>query len=94
MNTTIEKITQLDASIKAIAEILLDMDPASGVTFCVRRGVADEDHRPWVTVETGELTLARPALELIQDAATRSKHYWVSVARKDRDELNEFLRDK
>lgn len=51
---------------QTLLAILKDMDPASGVTFMVRRGVAadSEDYddrlsRPWATIQMADLGEAR-----------------------------------
>jgi hypothetical protein len=61
-----EYLRELLQQRQTLLAILKDMDPASGVTFMVRRGVAadSEDYddrlsRPWATIQVAELGEAR-----------------------------------
>lgn len=83
----IEYILQAIANLEAISR---DCDPASGVSFVVRRGVMrnnpgdaldDEGHRPKVVVETCELELARNIIEQLKSSLKRSlKEVWLPDA--------------
>jgi hypothetical protein len=99
MNTTAEHIKGLRHTLKTLQKIAKEMDPASGVTLCARRGVArdneeaedDNLRRPWVTVETSDLNVAVKVLGLMEQAANHSLTTWLNIARTERDELTKLL---
>lgn len=84
---------RIDA-IKALRKIQKDVDPASGLSVCVRRGVlsdAAEDHdgrarREWVNVELCDHMDG--ILELVIDAQTKSLQHWLRSAVSDRARLD------
>jgi hypothetical protein len=84
---------------KKLDKILKDMDPASGVSVSIRRGVSrdnpdvedDELRRPWVTVETADLEAARVIIEEAAKAARRNVETWRRFLEKDVKDAREIL---
>jgi hypothetical protein len=92
----------LKAARKAKADlnaIMKKADPASGVSFCVRRGVArdnedvEDDHvmRPWVTIELSNLELATEAAKALSKGLDESIAFWVKATRRDIEEAQKVL---
>lgn len=86
-----DHLKQTRANLAAIKAIREQADPASGVSFAVRRGVArdnedldgDDIRRPWVTVELSDLELADNALREIQLGLERLEVFWTKAVRRD-----------
>ncbi len=91
MNTALEHLKSARAQIAALEKIAKDCDPASGVSFSVRRGVARDNEdsegdcvrRPWVTVETSDLPVAKGLIEIIISAARRNEAFWLKALQAD-----------
>ena len=68
-----EQVLKTIEGIKALRKLLKDVDPASGMSVAVRRGVARDDdtreddasRRPWTTIEMGGAGDNCAALHLI-----------------------------
>lgn len=80
-----EYLAELLRQRQVLQDILKDMDPASGVTFMVRRGIAadSEDYddrlsRPWATIQMGDSVAARLVIQ--------------GLLRANRDSINVFAR--
>lgn len=88
-------MSQIETTLTAIVQLshILDTcDPASGVSFIVRRGVmkdreAEDDdvrHRPKVLVETGNLEVARSIIEKLRlDLVRQLRETWLPQAIRD-----------
>lgn len=95
----IKGIQERRRNIEDLKKILKEMDPASGVSISIRRGVArdneeddyDSTKRPWVLVETGELAHARVAISAAIAAAEASLKFRLVMAREEHKALTEFL---
>lgn len=90
MNTW-EHLQAAKKSLLALDKITKDADPASGITFAVRRGVArdnedvedDAFRRPWVTVESSNLELSGRAIALIREALIENIKFWTRRTEED-----------
>ncbi len=97
-----EHLLNLRQAIKGLKTISEKADPASGVSFSVRRGVSrdndnvegDEINRPWVTVELSDLTSAIAALEHIIKAMEGSERIWQSAVAKDITDARKALESR
>lgn len=78
------------------------MDPASGVSFSVRRGViwdndAIEDdciRRPWITVESSDLQSAKTIIELIIQDTEKQIKFWENNVKRDIEIAQKILLEK
>jgi hypothetical protein len=99
MSNSPEMLMQKLSNIKQLMKIMKDMDPASGVSFMVRRGVArdnpenddDDEIRPWVTVETAELDVAKTVIEQLVLAEKQSAKFWADSTRRTIKECEQAL---
>lgn len=95
----IQGIKEARANIAALQALLRDMDPASGVSIAFRRGVAhdnpdqedDATRRPWTTVETAHLGLARDAIGSAIRALEESLAFRLRNASDEHAKLGAFL---
>ncbi len=75
------------------------MDPASGVSFAVRRGVArdneevenDAEKRPWATIESCEMTDANQLIDTLLAANLQSITRTRKYVQEELDESNALL---
>jgi len=73
IDSSLNHLVQSRKSIEQLNKILVDCDPASGISFYVRRGVlldnvdveGDSERRPLVPVEFGDLKKAEDAVALM-----------------------------
>jgi hypothetical protein len=88
-----EYLAELVKQRRIIKDILEDADPASGISFMIRRGVArdnkdvprDSDLRPWATIQTCDLELAAAAIDSILKANRQSMTTFIEITRRDID---------
>lgn len=93
------RIKERRAKIAALKKVLRDMDPASGVSISIRRGVPQDNddveddalRRPWTTVECINMEWAKTVIETAIAAAADSEKYWLACAQADHEKLGEFL---
>lgn len=86
-----EYLAELLKQRRILKDILKNADPASGVSFMIRRGVARDDEdvpndfkaRPWATVQTPDLVLASSAMAHLLKANKESILVFIRSARLD-----------
>jgi hypothetical protein len=96
MNNSWNHLAAARNNLAALEAIKKKADPASGVSFAVRRGVARDnedvkgDHvmRPWVTIEA---SLFEPALDAIIAEAKRLIEFWEKATKRDIEEAAKVL---
>ena len=94
MNTA-DIIARRIANIKALRRLQKDVDPASGMSVCVRRGVLanqdedDAERRPWIQMELADHMDA--ILELAIDAQMKSLKMFKGSAVREIAELNRVM---
>lgn len=84
----------------ALLKISKESDPASGVSFSVRRGVAhdneavedDETRRPWVTTELSDPRVVADVMSSLLSGAQARIEYWTSVVKRDIKDAEAVLR--
>jgi hypothetical protein len=98
MSPALETLKARLAQIEALEKISRECDPASGLSFSVRRGVArdnedderDAERRPWVTVEVCD-TAGKEAIAHLVTALRVSVTYWRANLEKEHAETGRFL---
>jgi hypothetical protein len=101
MNNSWDHLKRAREILAGLKKIMADADPASGVSFAVRRGVArdneavegDEDKRPWVTLELSDLKLSEMAIKILIDGALSSIEFWSLATQRDIDTAGKELRN-
>lgn len=92
MNNT-EYLKHLIQQRLLLTKINKEADPASGISFMIRRGVAadnediPDDHlkRPWATIQVGTLDLASAAISALLEANEKSIVIFRKAVEKDID---------
>lgn len=100
MSTSWDSLLHLIKQRQVLEQIKQKADPASGVSFMVRRGVArdnedyedDERRRPWATIETPALALAGEAIDMLLQANAESIRGFVASVRRDIDSATMALK--
>ena len=89
--------------IAGLKKILLQIDPASGLSVSFRHGVArdnedvedDEIRRPWVTCEIGGIAtgenVAKLLIEITLKALKDLETFWMKAVQRDMEEMNKEL---
>ncbi len=96
-----EILNNMAAQLHMLDQIVEDADPASGISFMIRRGVArdndevegDSERRPWTTIETSDLAQAREALMHIRHSLIHSITFFRKVVRDDINQAHKVLTD-
>jgi hypothetical protein len=97
-----EYLSQLLVRRKALLSISKNADPASGISFMIRRGVArdnedvedDDVKRPWVVVESSlDFEKAQDALDLLIQTNMDSIKLFRNSVRNDMEKAELVLRD-
>lgn len=91
MNNSWDHLRHAREVLAGLEKILAESDPASGVSFSVRRGVAkdnevvedDDKKRPWVTIEVSEPSGFGEVLRALLISAMNNVNYWTRVVRRD-----------
>lgn len=91
MDKPYEYLSELLKQRRILKDILKNADPASGISFMIRRGVArdnkdvpnDFNARPWATVQTPDLVLASSAIAHLLKANKESILRFIDSARLD-----------
>lgn len=86
-----EHLANCEKTLVTLDAILKKADPASGISFMVRRGIARDDddlpddaaRRPWAVVEVSDIELAANAISNIRLALTDSIAFWRTAVSRD-----------
>jgi len=97
-----DHLREARAKLAGLQRILKDMDPASGVSFAVRRGVARDDDevdndstkRPWVTLELSEMALVKDTLDSLIEGAKYNVTFWEGATKRLISEAQKVLDEK
>lgn len=95
--STADIIARRIQNIKALRKLQKEVDPASGMSVCVRRGVLadrdedDPERRPWIQMELVDHMGA--ILELAIDAQVQSLKMFKGSASREIAELNRAVTD-
>lgn len=95
----LEQIKLATADIEKLRKLLKDIDPASGLSVSLRRGVArdndevddDSDKRPWHTMEICENM--ESIIHDVLEARTNSLQYWLKYGAKYVQDMNKAEAD-
>ncbi len=99
MNQPWNHLAAARTTLAQLEQIKKDMDPASGVSFMVRRGVAhdnetvedDENKRPWVELSLSNLDHNTSILDLLIFAAMENITFWEKATKHAIDEAQKVL---
>jgi hypothetical protein len=97
MNISHEILTKRINTIAALRKLLKDMDPASGVTVCIRRGVYDDseeedpNRRPWSIVECVDYDLTAEVIKKLIDSEQQSAKMWAKSIKSEIDKCTVAL---
>jgi hypothetical protein len=89
MSTPWEHLKAARATTAALKAIAREADPASGISFSVRRGVArdnpdydDSVKRPWVTIEVSTLETACCSINFLLRASKANEDFWAQATKR------------
>ena len=94
-----EYLQYLHKQREILQTIQREADPASGISFMIRRGVAcdnpkvedDAERRPWAIIETANLETAREIISRLLDANLGSILRWRKIVRQEIAAATEVL---
>lgn len=101
MNQTVQYLKQIRANIGGLENISNNCDPASGVSFAVRRGAArdnedvsddDEKRRPWITAEIDDET-AKSVIKALIVSLKRSESFSIINLKAEITEAQNYLKE-
>jgi hypothetical protein len=92
-------IRQTVADIKALRKLKKDIDPASGMSVSVRRGVArdnddveyDHEKRPWLTMEFSDTVNMDSMIDLLIRDRLSALRFWLNRGGEYSDMLDAAL---
>jgi len=99
MNHTYEHLRQSKSRLSELQKIIKDFDPASGVSFMIRRGPAKDNEEvddyetkhPWTTIEISNPSIVS-VLNILEKEQTEVVRFWKHMTEIDiknaQNELN------
>jgi hypothetical protein len=90
MNHTYEHLRQSKSRLSELQKIIKDLDPASGVSFMIRRGPAKDNEEiddyetkhPWTTIEISNPSIVS-VLNILEKEQTEVVRFWKHMTEID-----------